>query len=117
MKKIIILTIGVSLAILAACAAPLPPIRGTTITLLVNPTTQPEIVTHLRFYRALPTELEFRLAGEVPATGTMLTITNAQYGEVYYATFADADGNESDRSNAATNYITFGAPQVLRLSR
>lgn len=119
MKKIISALLVTALVTLGlpACAAPLPPIRGNTITLLVNPTTQPDIVTRLRFYRAMPNEAEFRLAGEVAASGTMLTVTNAQYGEVFFATFSDEAGNESDRSNAVTNYLTFGSPQVLRLSR
>jgi len=109
---VVLITLG-----LPACAAPLPPIHGSSVTLTWDASTQTDIVAKATVYRALPSEINWRLAGEVNAQTTSLQITNAQFGEVYYVTFSDAEGHESDRSNAVTNTLTFSGPQVLRISR
>lgn len=114
MKKLTSILLITALVIigLPACAAPLPPIRGNTIALSWDAPTQPGVVATTRIYRGMPDDSSWSFVA-LDWTAAQITITNASYGEIFFAVFVDAAGVESDRSNAFTNTLTFSGPQHL----
>ena len=53
---------------LPACAAPLPERKGGTIKLACDPTTQPDAAVTVIFYRSLPADVAWRIAGTASAS-------------------------------------------------
>ena len=102
---------------LPACAAPLPQKHNNNVTLTVDPTTQPEVAVTVTFYRSMPRDAFWTVAGTATASAGSVVVTNAQYGELFYATFSDALGNESDPSNVSTNLVTFAPPGQIKITR
>ena len=101
---------------LPACAAPLPQPKGGTVKLECEPAQQPEVAT-ITFWRSLPSEVSWTSIGTFPASTTTITVSNSVYGELFFATFKDSLGNESDPSNLITNTVTLSGPGKLRITR
>lgn len=113
MKKLTsLLLVSILSVLLPACAAPLPPIRGSTIVLGWDAPAQPGVVAATRIYRGMPDDSSWSFVS-LDWTTAQITITNASYGEIFFGVFVDANGVESDRSNAFTNTLTFSGPQHL----
>jgi hypothetical protein len=100
----------------AACAAPLPEHKGGTIKLECDPSSQVESFTVV-FYRSMPSDAAWSVAGTAMASSPSVVVTDSKYGEMFYATFKDISGNESDPSNIATNTVTLSGPGKLKISK
>jgi hypothetical protein len=119
MKLPISILLSTLLATLPACATPpKPQAKGGTVKLICDPSIQTEAVT-VTFYRALPSDLVWTVAGTTSATAQppTITVSNSVYGEVFYCVFTDAAGNDTDPSNTATNTVTLSAPGTIKIKR
>jgi len=112
MKTLTSILLVAVMAILPACAAPLPT-RATTLTLSWDAAPRAGLQTVIHY--ALPADAAWQTITNAEGV-TSCTFTNPAYGLVFYATFYDpVMGLESQPSDAVTNNILFAGPTTLSI--
>lgn len=114
MKKITscILILALIVIGLPACAAPLPAQRNT---LVLSWDAAPEGCSTL-IYAALPSDTGWSVRVIQPGVSSTV-VTNPPLGIVFYATYRDPSGLESERSDPVTNNLVFSGPLVLSAAK